>query len=199
MIKRLALLFALLPVFGGSASAGIYEGWAASRRGDYATALSEFQRLAAAGNFVAQYNLGIMYANGMGVPQDNGKAAVWFYKAAKGGDARAQYNLGNLYAEGLGVPKNIFDAAYWYSKAADQGLAGAQYNLARLYYMGTGVKQDFVQAYTWMFLAADQGVIPAVQGLAAVAEFLEPDTVADARERARVWKANHATLSVAPR
>jgi len=198
MVRRLAFLFVLVSLFGPSASAGVYEGWTASRRGDFATALAEFQRLAEEGNFVAQYNLGIMYANGLGVPQDVEKAAHWFHKAAKSGDARAQYNLGNLYSQGHGVPKNLSRAAHWYGAAAEQGLADAQYNLGRLYYMGTGVQRDFVQAHVWMQLAADQGVKLAEQGLSAVVRMLKPEMVARAQEQARDWKANHAKLSAAP-
>ncbi len=54
-----------------SASAGFDEGWAAYQRGDYATALEEWLPLANSGNANAQYNLGIMYANGTGVAQDD--------------------------------------------------------------------------------------------------------------------------------
>lgn len=198
MAGRLALLLLLLPLFAAPASAGVYEGWSASRRGDFATALSEFQRLAEQGNFVAQYNLGVMYANGLGVPRDADKAARWFHAAAKAGDARAQYNLGNMYAQGQGVPMNLSRAAHWYAKAAEQGLADAQYNLGRLYYMGAGVQRDFVEAYVWMQLAADRGVKLAERGLPAVARMLKPGLVAHARERARDWNANHAELSAAP-
>ena len=199
MVRRFPLAVLALLLFAEPVFAGVYEGWAAARRGDFATALSEFQRLAEQGNAVAQYNLGVMYANGMGVPRDAEKAADWFHDAASGGDARAQYNLGNLYADGQGVPRDLPRAAHWYAKAAAQGLADAQYNLGRLYYMGTGVPRDFVQAYVWMHLAADQGVALAVEGLAAIGKFLKPETIAQAQEQARAWKANHAKLSVAPR
>jgi len=52
------------------ARAGFEEGLAAYERGDYATALKEWQPLAVAGNADAQYYLGVMYAFGQGVPQD---------------------------------------------------------------------------------------------------------------------------------
>jgi TPR repeat protein len=38
-------------------------------------------------------NLGVMYANGDGVPQDFAEAAKWFRKAADQGDTEAQSNL----------------------------------------------------------------------------------------------------------
>ena len=50
--------------------------------------------LADQGDATAQYDLGLMYAKGQGVPQDYAEAVKWFRKAADQGDASAQYNLG---------------------------------------------------------------------------------------------------------
>ena len=49
------------------------KGLAAAQAGDFATALQEWKPLAEAGDVDAQYNLGIMYDNGDGVPQDYAK------------------------------------------------------------------------------------------------------------------------------
>ena len=56
-------------------------------RGDYATALQEWQPLAEAGNLAAQFNLGLMHYNGEGGSQNYGEAAKWFELAAEQGDA----------------------------------------------------------------------------------------------------------------
>jgi len=198
MFRRCFLILCCLPLLlGAPAFAGVYEGWTAARRGDFATALAEFRRLADEGNFVAQYNLGVMYANGQGVPRDLEKAATWFQMSARGGDARAQFNLGNMYAHGEGVPRDLSRAAEWYAKAAEQNLPDAQYSLGRLYYMGTGAKQDLVEAYFWMSLAADQGVTPAGRALPAIAKTLRPALLEHARARVRDWQADHARLSAA--
>ena len=61
---------------------GFDEGVAAYDRGDYATALKEYRPLAEQGHAAAQYNLGLMYANGKGVPQDYVQAHMWFNIAA---------------------------------------------------------------------------------------------------------------------
>ena len=81
------------------------------------------------GDATAQYNLGLMYANGTGVAKDEAEAVKWFRKAADQGIARAQHNLGVMYANGQGVVKDEVEAVKWYRKAADQGLAEAQNNL----------------------------------------------------------------------
>ena len=51
--------------------AGPYEdGVVAANKGDYASALRLWRPLADQGNSAAQNNLGVMYDNGRGVPQD---------------------------------------------------------------------------------------------------------------------------------
>ena len=68
-----------------SASADFQKGITAHKGGDYATALREFQSFAEQGNAAAQYNLGVMYEKGFGVPQDHKTAVKWFKLAAKQG------------------------------------------------------------------------------------------------------------------
>ena len=79
-----------------------------------------------------QYNLGVRYQLGEGVPKDLGKAAELLQKAADQGYAPAQLNLGELYEKGEGVPKDLGKAAELYKKAADQGNQRAIINLKRL-------------------------------------------------------------------
>jgi len=68
-------LAVLLGSVGVSASADFQKGLTAARSGDFATALREWTPLAIQGNAIAQYNLGLLYGNGWGVPQDD-KTAV---------------------------------------------------------------------------------------------------------------------------
>ena len=94
---------------------------AAYAKGDYATALRLLRPLADQGDAAAQYNLGVMHANGQGVPQNYAEAAKWYRLAADQGDAPAQSNIGGLYALGRGVPKNYISAYTWLSLSAAQG------------------------------------------------------------------------------
>ena len=100
-----ALLFrlTLAVLLGGAglgANADFAEGFAAYERGDYAAALREWQPLAEQGDADAQYNLGVMHAEGKGVPRDDRMAAQWYRRAAEQGDASAQNSLGLMYAVG---------------------------------------------------------------------------------------------------
>ena len=71
----------LLGSTGESWSQNFQKGLSAYNSGDYATALREWIPLAIQGNAFAQNNLGVMYANGEGVPQDY-KTAVKLYRLA---------------------------------------------------------------------------------------------------------------------
>ena len=68
-------------------------------------------RLAAEqGRASAQNNLGVMYENGLGIPQDETEAVRWYRLAADQGLADAQHNLGDMYADGRGVPQDETEA-----------------------------------------------------------------------------------------
>ena len=129
----------------------------AYKQGDYAIALRELQPLAEQGNAAAQTILGSMYANGMGVPQDDSQAAFWYRNAAEQGDAKAQALLGRMYNSGEGVLQDYSQAVFWYRNAAEQGYALGQTLLGSMYISGLGVPEDDVQGYAWLNLAAAQG------------------------------------------
>jgi TPR repeat protein len=129
------------------------------------TALETLTSQAQQGDAHAQFDLGVLYYRGQGVPQDYGQAAQWYRKAAQQGDAYAQSDLGAFYANGYGVPQDYGQAAQWFRKAADQGDAFAQANLGRLYETGRGVPQDYKQAVQWYRKAAAQGEAGAQNNL----------------------------------
>ena len=85
-----------------------------------------YLKAAEQGHRPAQNNLGFMYANGEGVPQDNTEAVRWYLKAAEQGDPIAQYNLGGLFYEGEGISKDNLQAYAWFSIAAASGHNNSQ-------------------------------------------------------------------------
>ena len=88
----------------------------------------EYRQAAERGEAWAQYNLGLMYDNGDGVPEDDTEAVKWYRKAAEQGLANAQYNLGVMYANGNGVPEDNVVAYMWLNLAAAQGHEDAKTN-----------------------------------------------------------------------
>jgi len=114
-------LVLLLGSAGVSWSADFQKGVTAYDSGDYATALREWKPLAEQGDAVAQFNLGVMYKKGLGVPQDYKTAVKWYRLAAEQGNARAQTNLGVMYAFGTGVLKDYVYAHMWGNIGAMNG------------------------------------------------------------------------------
>ena len=68
-----------------------------------------------------QFNLALMYEKGIGVPQDEKEAVVWYRRSAEQGFANAQFNLGVLYENGRGCAVDFAQAKKWYRKASAQG------------------------------------------------------------------------------
>ncbi|BBP01945.1 tetratricopeptide repeat protein [Sulfuriferula nivalis] len=157
--KVLALIISLL-IFQ-PCHATVTDGFLAYSKGDYASALKEWTPLAAQGDALAQFGMGLLYKHGRGVTKDNQQAADLYRKAAQQDIPAAQNNLGLMYANGEGVTQDLQQAAIWYRKAADHHVAQAQYSLGMLYANGTGVTQDYQQAASWLRLAVDQSYAPA--------------------------------------
>ncbi|MDJ0653758.1 MAG: SPOR domain-containing protein [Xanthomonadales bacterium] len=113
--------------------------------------------MAEEGDTRAQFRLGSMYHDGIGVDRNYYLSSYWFEQAATRGVSSAQFNLGNAYKHGHGVPQDEREASYWWRLAADQDLAPAQLNLANQYATGLGVPKDPDQAQYWYERAAANG------------------------------------------
>ena len=95
--KPLTYLLALTFLFLFSGSSVVFgddlqDGWDALTKGDFQTAYKLWLPLAEQGDAKAQYNLGVMYANGRGVPQDYVLAHMWWNLAGSNGDKDAVGN-----------------------------------------------------------------------------------------------------------
>lgn len=58
-------------------------------------------------------NMGYLYENGLGVPQDHAKAFGYYYEAAKLESSTGKCNLGFCYLNGIGVNRDKKMAKYW--------------------------------------------------------------------------------------
>ena len=167
MIRPLIAL-SIVVLAAWPARADVSQGMEAFRRGDYAAALAAWRPLAKGGDPAAQFNLGILYRRGLGVPPDQWRAIGWFERAAVRGHPTAQYNLGLIYERGMGVPPDRAAALRWYRRAAkptqgDDGFAKAraraQYRLATLLREGDGVNRS--AGMYWMQQAGENGYAEA--------------------------------------
>jgi TPR repeat protein len=103
------------------ANADFAAGLAAYQKGNYEKAIEEWRPLADAGDSSAQFNIGLMYHDGQGVPQDFSRAAEWFQRSADQDYAKAQLNLGALYGIGKGVRRDYVQAYMWLNLCAAKG------------------------------------------------------------------------------
>lgn len=178
------------------AAQNFYQGMEAYKQADYATALREWEPLAVRGDEVAQYNMGVLYDSGLGVPVDKARALIWYRKSADQGFALAQNNIGRMFYMGDSVPPNYARAAAYFHKAADQGVAFSQFFLGMIYAGGgPGVQADPVRAYKWLSLAGDLHVSPiyrndALSSRALVARGMSKENIALAERLAYDWKEN---------
>ncbi|MBS0152110.1 MAG: sel1 repeat family protein [Nitrospira sp.] len=102
------------------------EPYEALKRGDYRAAAGLFHPRAEKGDVRAQYNLGLLYASGMGVMQDYQAALKWHRLAAGQGHAGAQNELAQMYDKGQGVPQDQVRAYVWYSVAGESSTGGSK-------------------------------------------------------------------------
>ena len=81
---------------------------------------------AEAGDALAQYNLGWMYANGFSVPKDFASSVKWFRKDSALGDDLAKGCIGLTDDKGRGVPVDLKRLSDWIVQAAKRGNMYAQ-------------------------------------------------------------------------
>jgi len=116
------LLVAVLLMFASAAWAdNLRDGYAAITTKNYPVALSKFRLAAAQGDAGAQFMIGAMFNEGLGVAQDYVEAVRWYRLAAAQGNADAQHNLGVMFSEGIGVAQDFTRAHMWFNLVAVSG------------------------------------------------------------------------------
>lgn len=123
------------------------------------------RQMAESGNTKAQYYLGYMYNNALGIEQDYDKGIHWYKEAAEKDHTWAINNLGQIYHNGQGVDKDYDKAMYWYKKAADLGDATPLSNIAVMYRDGDGVDVDYDRAMQLFEKSAKKGVSSAMNNI----------------------------------
>ena len=89
-------------------------GYKPSHAPELVCALQYFTMAAEQGHVEAQFEVGQMYAQGLGTVQRFEDAVLWYERAAKQGHAKAQFNLAFMIAHGQGTDENLLKAYEWY-------------------------------------------------------------------------------------
>jgi TPR repeat protein len=157
---------------------------------DYFNARSWSSKAASQGDPWAMRIMGLIYLEGLGVDADKWRAVDYFKRSADAGDLYAQYNLAVIYYEGTLTKQSYDKALTWYKRAADQGNTMAQHNLGLMLANGVGTTTDRVEAYKWFMLSGSDDAIAATTEMQAIAPRMSKTEIAQAQERAELWRAN---------
>jgi uncharacterized protein len=157
--KDAAAPVATTPAAPGAANGNAPDlAFGAFQRGQYITAFGlATQRALDKKDPKSMTLLGELYANGLGVPQDDNKAAEWYQLAAARGDASAIFALAMFSLQGRAGPRDRQKSAKLMADAAKLGHPIAAYNLALLYIEGQLFPQNFSHAAELLRVAADAG------------------------------------------
>ena len=150
-----------------------------------------------AGDPVAQYEMGLQYADGKDLPQSYADAMAWFKKAAENGNDKAQWKLGLGYMKGIGVPQDERTAVAWFKRAANQGESRAQSALSDAYLSGRGIPRDYVRAYTWAAISAGLRDNDNPR-LRRIASRMTAGEIDDAHRRISIWWERHSHSADVP-
>ncbi|MDC0296786.1 sel1 repeat family protein [bacterium] len=135
-------------------------GIAAYQASNLPLAHEKFLAASRKGHADSQFNLGLMYEQGIGVGKNEKEAVVWYGKSAMQGNSAAQFNLGVLYENGRGTKVDFAKANAWYRKASVQGDPLAIGNLGMLYVRGDGVKVNRVAGVALLLMSATMDPSP---------------------------------------
>lgn len=124
----------------------------------YAQALSGYEKAEEENsNATAEYRIGLIYLNALGVEQDVDKAINWLTKSTLNGNASAAYKLAVLYENGKVIPQDNEKAFLYYQISAELGNPYACYKLGNIYLE----KGDIPQAIKNFEQAADKNIFHA--------------------------------------
>lgn len=185
---------------------GIQKGIQARKDGDYQAALALLQPLANKGYPEAQYNLGIMYEQGEGVPKDYHAALHWYHQASSRGYGDASFQIGRMYVWGRGVSRDAVKADKWYMKAANQGSVEGQLTTAGIYGVyaitrRSESEQYRIKAAKWFMIAKACGAEElngndqTAQNFRFLEKQMTPAEISKASHLTNEWLAGHSKLA----
>jgi TPR repeat protein len=169
-------------------------GLEAFKRKDYPRAFQEWKAAAEKGDAESQFDLGLLYAQGLGVHRDLTQAERWYRLSATQGNAEAEFALGQIYSRGWGNPRDEADAIRWLQMANAVDSDGPPIDWTPL--EGYGINRDPKQAVYWLRQAAESGHAAAAFELGRI--YASGDGVPRDQEQAARWISAAAAQGYAP-
>ena len=141
----------------------------------------------------AQWNVGMLTLNGVGVPADPRGAYAWVSRAADGGAVPGMLSRAVMLATGQGVDQDQVTAREWYRRAAESGEIGSAHGLRGLGGMllvGEGGPVEMARGYAYLLLARG-GDEMADRIVAAIEPGIDVQTRAAAQMIVTAWRIEH--------
>lgn len=115
-------------------------------------------------NAYAQYQLGLMWRDGIGTEADKAVSDSWYTKAYQGflrieqdmADDKLYYRLGSMNLHGTGTPIDRTEAKEYFEKAVQLGNVDALYGLGKLYLDSTFDEYNAAKAIFYLTRAANE-------------------------------------------
>jgi len=145
----------------------------------------------------AEYRLGRIYGEGVGVPLDYAESKKWLERAIQGTpQPQALFTLGMLYGRGLGVSQDLDRARQFFERAARLGEIQSITTLGVMYARGEGVSADLVESHKWFTIAlaqapTDQLKAEIQKNVTQVEGRLTPRQLEESQKRVRAWLEGH--------
>jgi TPR repeat protein len=118
----------------------------------------DFYRAAAKKGYTDAYgDLGWLYLNGQGVPQNTDLAKATFEKGVAAGSPKALSGLGYMYLYGVGVKTDYALARKLFEQGAVKGFAHSEYHIGIFHDWGYGCSINRQEAKKWFLSAARKG------------------------------------------
>jgi uncharacterized protein len=188
-LSIVVLLFCAAPTWADTQA-----GLDAFKNKDYQRAFREWRVSADAGMADAQFDLGVLYAHGLGVPQDLGEAERWYRQSAEQGYPDAEFALGEMYSRGWGAgARDQANAMRWLQlESSGDGMPTADWDTVSDY----GLPKDQKQAAYWYRLAAEKGLAEAQYSLGRL--YATGKGVPHDEEQATAWVRSAASQGFPP-
>ncbi len=178
MIKFLKyiLIFTTIVIEAELAKANDYErAYEALAAEDYKTAVYYLSFFASNGDARSQYNMGILYRDGLGFEKNSSAALAWFLLAAEQKHVLANYAVGLLLRDGPVDVQRPERAVHYLKEAGFLGHALAPLEIGNMYFSGNHVQKDRALAFVWWSLSAERNAPGAQANIAALTDSLSAE------------------------
>ena len=145
----------------------------ALERGNYETAVYYLSFFASNGDSVAQYNMAILYRDGLGVEKNPKVALSWLYLAAQQRHMLSNFAIAKLMETHPYLAGRKKGRLHFLKEAAFLGHAIAPLEIGNFYYMRRKTEYDLVRAMVWWIVSSDRNAPGAVEMIASISPSLD--------------------------